>query len=493
MKSLVLSIVALLLIHTSVHAQEEKKIILRDKQMSFTIVKEEHLDFLETQKEALAKFERPSSMGMIEVPLQVHVIRSKSDPKAVSIDEIKTAIAKLNTYFVHIYVRFVPLGDFNYIPDDDNYIFNPDNENSFCSPHDTKNVINLYIVGDISYAASQSCGYTHLPTSLSSNIDRVFISKDCIGDGVSLARQMGHYFTLFATAGIQNAETNELVDGSNCKTEGDQICDTPADPGLTLATVDERCGYIGRKQDQSGKKRFYRPDTHNLMSDNPRLYCCTHFTQQQYTKMMFAALNIRNYLTFPKSGYSKKQLRILAEEKGIKGKVEVSVQGIEMTTTRDKNLYLHEAYTYPAGTPYKITITNYNRGYVYVLEGDRDRGVYLQYPQFGDKVYFKGDAPATFSIPSADNILKVDGLKGADGKNHLIVLFSKKQLRINELIEQMNALEADIDVVQRIYTILGVDLIPSKNLTYDKKGTIEVAGIATDQQIMPVIIEYKQQ
>ena len=30
-------------------------------------------------------------------------------------------------------------------------------------------------------------------------------------------------------------KTTELVDGSNCDTDGDGICDTPADPGLTNA------------------------------------------------------------------------------------------------------------------------------------------------------------------------------------------------------------------------------------------------------------------
>ena len=106
-------------------------------------------------------------------------------------------------------------------------------------------------------------------------------------------------------------------------------------------------------------------------------------------------------------------------------------------------------------------------------------------------MFFKGETTAEFIIPSNMERLKVDELKGKEGKNHIVVLFSKKQLRIEQLIDEMNSIEEYMDVVQRIYTIIGTDLIPSNNLTYDKNG-IQVQGIATDQQVMPVIIEYKQ-
>jgi hypothetical protein len=488
---LLLSFLTLTVIHTSLFAQEKK--ILKDKHHSATVVEEKQLEFLESQKEALSKFELPTSIGMIEIPVKVHVVRSSKETAPLSIDEVKKAIAKLNKHFIHIYIQFVPLGDFNYIRNDKYYILDKEKENDLCAPHDIENVINLYIVGDIVSGPTSFCGYTHLPTGLKDNVDRILMAKDCFNDGVALARQMGHHFTLFGTSGIHQSETNEWVNGSNCKTEGDQICDTPADPGLTLSSVDQRCGYIGKKKDQSGRRRFYQPDMYNLMSNNPRLYCCKHFSPQQYKRMMYTALNIRNYLTFPKSEYSRKQLRTLAEEKGIQGEVNVYIQGKPMTARRDKNMYINEEYTYPSSTPYKMSLTYNNKGYVYVLEGDNERGIYLQYPLKGDKVFFNGKEPATFMVPSGDKMLEVDELKGEGGKNHIVILFSKKQLRIVELIDQMNSIEEEMDVVQRIYSIIGTDLIPAKNLVYDKKGAIKVAGIATDQQIMPVIIEYKQQ
>ncbi|BDS10289.1 zinc metalloprotease [Aureispira anguillae] len=470
-------------------AQEKK--ILKDKQMSGTTIDEKQLGFLMSHQEALKEFERPTSMGMLEIPVKVHILRSSQDKSPISIDEVKNAFALLNRYFIQIYVQFVPLGDFNYIRNDKLFNLNKEDENTLCNAHDIENVINLYITGSIEDGPMQFCGYTHYPQGPEKNIDRILIAKDCLNNGVALARQMGHYFTLFATSGLQNSETQEWVNGSNCSTEGDLICDTPADPGLTHSTVDDRCGYIGRKQDQSGRKRFYKPDTKNLMSDNPRLYCCDHFTEQQYQKMLYAALHLRKYLTFPKSQYSKRQLKILAEEKGLQGEVSIYIYGEEMTTKRDKNMYINQGGTYGANTPYNIAIANHKKGYIYVLEGDAERGIHLQYPQKGDKVFFKGEEMTEFLVPSNNERLKVDESKGEDGKNHIVVLFSKKQLRIEQLINEMNSIEEQIDVVQKIYMTIGIDLIPSNNLTYGKSG-IKVQGVATDQQIMPIIIEYLQ-
>ena len=487
--SLPFIVVYLLLLFTNFsHAQDQK--ILKGKQISGTTINDEQLTFLMSHQEALKEFEKPASLSMMEIPVKVHIVKSTTSNSA-SIEEIKEAFAKLNKYFVQIYVQFVPLGDFNYISNDKYFDFNKEDENALCGSNDSKNVINLYIVGSISDGPLKFCGYTYYPEDLEKNTDRVFLANECLSDGVSLARQMGHYFTLFSTSGLNVSETQEWVNGENCATEGDLICDTPADPGLELSSVDDRCGYIGKKQDQSGRKRFYKPDTKNLMSDNPRLYCCDHFTEQQYQKMLYAAINLRNYLTFPKSQYSKRQLKVLAAEKGLSGQVSVFMQGTEMPVVRNGNMYINEKELYPTNTTYNIAVVNNQKGYIYVIEGDAERGIYLQYPKKGDKVFFKGETTAEFIVPSNLERLKVDELKGKDGKNHIVVLFSKKQLRIEQLIDEMNSIEEYLDVVQRIYTVIGTDLIPSKNLVYQKNG-IQVQGIATDQQIMPVIIEYKQ-
>lgn len=488
MNKALLLVVAFLLCTIS-HSWAQERRILTKKQYSGTILNTEQENFLNDHQENLKSFEVATSKGMTEIPVKVHIVRGTN---TVSIDEVQKAIDKLNQYFIPIYVQFVLLGDYNYIEKPEFYDFDKEQETTLCSSNDVDDVINLYLVGSISDGPLKFCGYTYYPGDLERNTDRIILDQSCLDDGVSLARQMGHYFTLFPTAGPKASETREFVDGSNCATEGDLICDTPADPSLTLETVDERCGYIGRKQDLSGRKRFYKPDTKNVMSENPRIYCINHFTEEQYKRMRYAVVNMRNYLTFPKRKYSKRQLKVLAEEKGLMGEVAVYMGGQVLNTVRKENVYIDQGGPYSQGSPYNIAIVNDKKGYVYVLEGDAERGIYLQFPQKGERAFFKGEEQAAFTVPKGQERLHVDELKGEHGINHIVVLFSKKQLRIEQLIDQMNSIEEPLDVVQRVFSVLGTDLIPTTYLEYDKVGN-KVQGIATDQQIMPIIIEYKQQ
>lgn len=488
MNQALLLVVAFFLCTLSNSWSQERRILTK-KQYSGTVLNIEQENFLKEHQEHLKSFEIALSKGMTEIPVKVHIVRGSN---TVGIDEVQKAIDKLNQYFVPIYVQFVLLGDYNYIDQPAFYDFDKSQETALCSTNDIDDVINLYLVGSIADGPLKFCGYTYYPGDLERNTDRIILDQSCLDDGVSLARQMGHYFTLFPTAGPKASETREFVDGSNCATEGDLICDTPADPSLTLETVDERCGYIGRKQDLSGRKRFYKPDTENVMSENPRTYCINHFTKEQYKRMRYAVVNLRKYLTFPKRKYSKRQLKTLTEEKGLMGEVAVYMGGQVLNTVRKENVYIDQGGPYTPGSSYNIAIVNDKKGYVYVLEGDAERGIYLQFPQKGERAFFKGEEQAAFTVPKGQERLHVDELKGEHGINHIVVLFSKKQLRIEQLIDQMNSIEEPLDVVQRVFSVLGSDLIPTTYLEYDKVGS-RVQGIATDQQIMPIIIEYKQQ
>jgi len=105
----------------------------------------------------------------------------------------------------------------------------------------------------------------------------------------NLAHQLGHLFGLYDTFANQNP--HELVDGSNCTTAGDLICDTPADPyGRVIPIPGDSvnfsfsylrgCEFIFEAQDPNGE--YYQPDVGNIMS----AYACKcGFTREQYLKM----------------------------------------------------------------------------------------------------------------------------------------------------------------------------------------------------------------
>jgi hypothetical protein len=94
---------------------------------------------------------------------------------------------------------------------------------------------------------------------------------------------MGHVFSLLHTHGASNTKmTTELADGSNCDTDGDGICDTPADPKLSSNSINNFCEYIGTETDLNGN--LFNPDTKNIMSYS-RKACRNNFTNQQLARM----------------------------------------------------------------------------------------------------------------------------------------------------------------------------------------------------------------
>lgn len=109
-----------------------------------------------------------------------------------------------------------------------------------------------------------------------------------------LAHELGHFFGLIHTFGgsLWGQLTSELVDGSNCETSGDWICDTPADPYPHGFTVNS-CQYTGTVVDANGD--LYTPDTENIMSYYP-FPCTNHFTVGQDDRMNAIAQTERHYL-----------------------------------------------------------------------------------------------------------------------------------------------------------------------------------------------------
>ena len=103
-----------------------------------------------------------------------------------------------------------------------------------------------------------------------------------------IAHELGHYFGLAHTFA---GNGTELVDGSNCKDEGDRICDTPADPfhpdSTEVVYVNDECQFVYYGKDEKGQ--YYRPDVGNIMSYYPCPKC--GFTYEQYLKMANSWLN----------------------------------------------------------------------------------------------------------------------------------------------------------------------------------------------------------
>jgi hypothetical protein len=139
-----------------------------------------------------------------------------------------------------------------------------------------QNRINIFYLSEFSEPAN-AIAFTSVGGIVSQASPAIWIKK---GQN-PLIHEMGGFWGLLKT--FENTGT-ENVDGSNCSTSGDNVCDTPADPYVTgdnMLSYIKNCVFISEKKDS--KNMFYTPDLHNYMS---YYNCdCSKFTNGQYVKM----------------------------------------------------------------------------------------------------------------------------------------------------------------------------------------------------------------
>ena len=270
-----------------------------------TITTSESLEYLNGLKTDIKKHEQAffqikstQSKSSIRVtnsiPIKAHVIRNSNGTGGLNNYELNNAIKNLNTIYADAYMEFFLCDSINYIDEDALCHFKKGDENLLTEKHNISGLINIYFTEHIENSDEESiCGY-------SDNVGRndvIVMKNNCTTNDSSLAHEIGHFFSLTHTHGIDNNSlTTELVDGSNCDTDGDGICDTPADPKLTTSNTDNFCKYIGNQKDSKGN--LFTPDTGNIMSYS-RKGCRNHFTPQQLARMYAFYLTTKNYLACP--------------------------------------------------------------------------------------------------------------------------------------------------------------------------------------------------
>ena len=221
-----------------------------------------------------------------------HVVKDSLGNTSISDQVINDNVNSLNAVFAKICISF-EVCDIRYI---DNFRYNKLYSNKGHWAHlqqeyNQQNVINIYYVDSI-IDPLDAAGFAGLGAICNLQSNGIVLTKYSSFGSRVISHEMGHYFGLIHT--FENSSIKEeLVNGSNCKTSGDLICDTPADPyeNVFEYLVDGNCKFISTKRDNNNQ--FYDPIVGNIMSYYSSK-CDCGFTHDQYMRMA------NTYFTNPK-------------------------------------------------------------------------------------------------------------------------------------------------------------------------------------------------
>ncbi len=201
--------------------------------------------------------------------LYFHIVRRTNGTGGVNPTVIDDILNVMNSAFLPHEISIQSVGN-DYIDSDALFDIGTDNEaNQLFGTNNQANAINVYLVN--SGQTSSGIVYAGLAQDIPSR--NMIIDNDFVLTSTA-PHELGHCLNLLHTHetyyGVEN------INGSNCSTAGDKICDTPADPQLSSFNVDVTCNYTGGNG--------YSPLTDNIMSYS-RSACRDLFTDGQVAVM----------------------------------------------------------------------------------------------------------------------------------------------------------------------------------------------------------------
>ncbi|MBE8725120.1 zinc-dependent metalloprotease [Flavobacterium hungaricum] len=198
------------------------------------------------------------------VNVYFHILRTNAGTGGISVNQLDNIINNLNRRFNTHSIHFVNTGyDFINSTAYQN-IDNSGEASSLSQTNAVSNALNYYIVETL---WNEPEG-TVAGTSINIPSTRLVIRRDAVLSETS-SHEVGHCFNLKHTFQGTKSGTNgcaEAINGSNCSSCGDSVCDTPADADV-------------------GPSQGYNPDMLNIMS---YYFLRNHFTPEQAFRMRVA-------------------------------------------------------------------------------------------------------------------------------------------------------------------------------------------------------------
>lgn len=142
--------------------------------------------------------------------------------------------------------------------------------------------------------------------------------------------------------------------------------------------------------------------------------------------------------------------------------------------------YITEGYL--SGKKFRLTVSNHEPAWVYVIASDAQNNVTKLFPYSDDICAYLNYSENNIAIPDESHEFELDAIPG---KDYFCVLFSKEELNINNVVEEIKQSKGTF--YDKLRTVLGDKLAPKDEVRYVKN---EMGFSAkTDNPVVPLIVE----
>jgi hypothetical protein len=200
------------------------------------------------------------------IKVYFHIIRTTAGTGGISEDKIYEAICGLRSDFDPFGITF-DIQPFLYVDLDYYYNYTESKEYALNLTQGHSDGIDFYLLNENTYNHARALG---IPSSAMVIGGKFFYNNELLlTDDHLLSHEMGHclglHHTHFGTGTVSGCA--ELVNGTNCTTCGDYVCDTPPDVNIDL-NVNANCVWLPTPFDPVNDANGdpYNPDEKNIMS-----------------------------------------------------------------------------------------------------------------------------------------------------------------------------------------------------------------------------------